>query len=70
MRSALVLIAGVTLLVIVGCGNSGQVEACVVRGVAYFKEIGSHPIEWRPPATVLSAEDVARERCRRTTTAF
>ena len=47
-------------------GNSAAVEACVSRGRAYFTEIGSFP-------TLSDGRDalaVARERCRRTTTAF
>ena len=56
-----------------GCGRSGPdpaVEACVVRGIAYFKEIGSYPNLSSPPDTGRLADDVARERCNRTTTAF
>ena len=56
-----------------GCGGSGNnaaVEACVSRGVAYFKEMGSYPTLNSAPNTGRAAEDVARERCIRTTTAF
>ena len=55
------------------CGNNGPdpaVEACIGRGVAYFKEIGSYPILKSAPNTGRSADDVARERCSRTVTAF
>jgi len=38
--------------------------------VAYFKEIGSYPTLLAPPNKGKKAEDVARERCNRTTTAF
>lgn len=47
-----------------------SVEACVIRGVAYFKEIGSYPTLSTAPNAGRSAEDVTRERCNRTTTAF
>jgi hypothetical protein len=53
-----------------GGGNSTAVESCVGRGVAYFKEIGSYPTLSSAPNVGRSAEDVARERCNRTTTAF
>ena len=70
MRTILVFIAGVTLFGMVGCGNSGQVDACVNKGVAYFKEIGAYPTLHSDPDKGRRAEDVARERCNRTTTAF
>lgn len=50
-------------------GNA-HVEACIRRGVAYFKEIGSYPTLSSAPNSGRSAEEVARERCNRTTTAF
>lgn len=58
-----------------GCGNgssngNAQVEACVSRGIAYFKEIGSYPTISSAPNAGRSADEVARERCNRTTTAF
>lgn len=46
------------------------VAACVKRGIAYFKEIGSYPILMSAPNVGKSADDVALERCVRTTTAF
>ncbi len=59
------------LIPLSGCGNGGaEVEACVGRGVAYFKEIGSYPTLLSAPNAGRAAEDVARERCNRTTTAF
>jgi hypothetical protein len=60
-------------LTLFGCGKSsvgGEVDSCVNRGVAYFKEIGSYPTLSSAPNTGRLAEDVARERCNRTTTAF
>ena len=53
-----------------GQGGRTDVDACVDRGVAYFKEIGSYPTLRSKPDTGRQAEDVARERCTRTTTAF
>lgn len=50
--------------------SNGKVAACVKRGVAYFKEIGSYPTLKSKPNRGKSAEQVALERCRRTTTAF
>lgn len=46
------------------------VAACIERGVAYFKEIGSYPALKMAPNAGRSAEVVATERCNRTTTAF
>lgn len=68
-------IAGPFLAVtLVGCGGAGssnqQVEECITRGVAYFKEVGSYPTLSSAPNKGRKAEDVARERCNRTTTAF
>lgn len=51
-------------------GPDDQVAACARRGVAYYKEIGSYPTLSSAPNKGRSAEDVALERCRRTTTAF
>ena len=47
-----------------------EVEACVSRGVQYFKEIGSYPTLSSYPDSGRQAEDVARERCNRSTAAF
>lgn len=44
-----------------------EIDACISRGVAYFKEVGAYPTL---TTTGENAEDVARERCNRTTTAF
>jgi len=46
------------------------VTACTARGVQYFKDIGSYPTLKSLPDKGRRAEDVARERCQRTTTAF
>lgn len=48
----------------------GEVAACVKRGIAYFKEIGSYPTLKAKPNRGRDAEVVALERCRRTTSAF
>ena len=62
------------LLVLFGCGDgqisSNKVEECVTRGIAYFREIGSYPTLTSPPNVGRRADEVARERCNRTTTAF
>ncbi|TCZ77671.1 hypothetical protein [Lysobacter sp. N42] len=47
-----------------------HVDYCVARGVAYFKEIGSYPTLQSAPNAGRPAEAVARERCKRTLTAF
>jgi len=73
MRNIKATVLTVVLINISGCGSSGpdpKVEACVSRGVAYFKEVGSYPTLKSAPNTGRRAEDVARERCNRTTTAF
>jgi hypothetical protein len=49
---------------------SDSVRTCVARGVAYFQEIGSYPTLSSAPNAGRLAEDVAAERCSRTTTAF
>lgn len=43
-----------------------EVEQCINRGIAYFKEIEAYP----KLSTGRLADEVARERCNRTTTAF
>lgn len=53
-----------------GAGSDNPVTACVERGVAYFKEVGSYPTLQSEPNTGRAAKDVALERCQRTTTAF
>jgi hypothetical protein len=53
-----------------GSSSSDGVSACVQRGIAYFKEIGSYPTLSSAPNAGRSAESVAQERCQRTTTAF
>jgi len=50
--------------------SARPVEACISRGIAYFKEIGSYPTLLTAPNAGRSADVVARERCNRTTTAF
>ena len=47
-----------------------EYEACVDRGVAYFKSVGSYPTLQSYPNKGRQAEDVAAERCKRTVTAF
>ena len=61
------------LLTLTGCGDGvdqEEIDDCVRRGVGYFKEIGSYPTLQSSPNTGRLAEDVAIERCNRTTTAF
>jgi hypothetical protein len=70
MRLVRAIIVGVTLAGIVACGQDAEVQACVDRGVSYFKEIGSYPTLQSSLYAGRSAEDVANERCNRTTTAF
>ena len=57
-------------ILIAGCGNSVEDDKCVARGVEYFKEMGSYPNLTSAPDAGRKAEDVARERCGRTVTAF
>lgn len=49
-----------------GGGDGLAVEACVDRGVSYFIEIDA----WPALSDGRDARAVARERCRRTVTAF
>jgi hypothetical protein len=46
--------------------NSDAVAACVTRGEAYFREVGSYPTL----SDGRDAVNLARERCERTLTAF
>lgn len=46
------------------------VGACIRRGIAYFKEIGSYPTLKSAPNSGRDADEVAAERCARTITAF
>jgi hypothetical protein len=50
--------------------DPSPVEACTERGIAYFKEIGSWPTLKTYPSIGRPAEEVAKERCSRATTAF
>lgn len=50
--------------------SGDSVDACVKRGVSYFKEIGSYPKLSSAPNAGRRAENVALERCNRTLTAF
>lgn len=66
-----IFLATTAIFFLANCsGNSVEVDACVKRGVAYFKEIGSYPTLSSAPNKGRRAEDVVRERCNRTTTAF
>ncbi|MGE0160771.1 MAG: hypothetical protein AB7T31_15310 [Gemmatimonadales bacterium] len=47
-----------------------EVDACVERGIAYFKEIGSYPTLTSSAYEGRNADEEARARCERTTTAF
>jgi len=72
MKSVLsIACAVVAILPLAGCGNHrAEVDACVDRGVIYFKETGSFPTLSSAGNEGKYAADVARERCNRTTTAF
>ena len=50
--------------------ETDTIKACVERGEAYFREIGSYPTLKSAPNAGRSAVEVAAERCERTTTAF
>lgn len=72
------LLLGIILLGFTNCSSnheaemehSSELNACVERGVTYFKEIGSYPTLNSEPNVGRKAEDVANERCNRTYTAF
>jgi uncharacterized paraquat-inducible protein A len=51
---------------VISVHNKAATESCVRRGVVYFTEIGSYP----KLSDGRNADAVARERCKRTTTAF
>jgi hypothetical protein len=76
-KSEILLISICAFSLLAGCdsqreGNTGnaKVSACVARGVSYFKEVGSYPTLKSAPNSGRRAEDIALERCNRTTTAF
>ena len=56
------------LLMLTGCGSDHKqkLDACVNKGVAYFRAIDAYPTL----SNGRKAEDVALERCRRTIGAF
>jgi hypothetical protein len=69
MRSACALLT----FVLAACDAGARrrdVDLCVERGVAYFKEIGSYPTLTAPPNAGRAAVTVVIERCSRTTAAF
>lgn len=51
-------------------GDDAEIHAQAKLGVAYFKEIESYPTLRSAPNVGGAAEEVALERCQRTTTAF
>lgn len=80
MRSAVIALG----VLVIGCSPAkvvfentttepavdAEVDACVKRGLAYFKEIGSYPTLNTALNNGRLAQDVALERCVRTSTAF
>lgn len=50
--------------------DSDDFQICVDKGVLYFREIGSYPYLTQAPNQGRRAEDVAAERCERSTKAF
>jgi hypothetical protein len=63
------LVLCLVLFGLAGCGGGQpgkEVEACVERGMEYFKEVEAYPTL----SDGRSASSVAAERCGRTTTAF
>ena len=70
MNKYFFIVSTVSIL-LAGCSNHDEeVKMCVELGVTYFKEIGSYPTLTAEPNTGRLARTVARERCKRTTTAF
>jgi hypothetical protein len=65
-----IFVAAALPLLLMDCGGESKsntdIEACISRGVSYFREIGSYP----RLSDGGDAELVARDRCRRTVTAF
>lgn len=75
MGKARLIVAVAAVFAMTGLGgcnskHAEEVSACVLRGTKYFREIGSYPTLKTAPNKGRKAIDVARERCRRTTTAF
>lgn len=73
LNSLLICLASVIFVTSCDSGNSNraaEVAACTQRGIEYFREIGSYPTLSSAPNAGRSADDVAAERCNRTTTAF
>jgi hypothetical protein len=70
-RQLLLVLGGATLL---ACSarpvGPDPIAACTERGIAYFKEIGAYPTLTAAPNKGRAAEDVARERCERSSHSF
>jgi len=69
---------GLLLVAIAGCENKelakqrevANYAACVDRGIAYFKEIGSYPTLSSEPNRGKQASVVAGEHCNRNLAAY
>lgn len=73
MRSWLLLMA--VFVTVSACGNAdatkaSAVSSCVENGIAYYKEIGSYPTLTSAGMEGRRAEEVAAEKCSRSTLAF
>jgi hypothetical protein len=70
LRNVHLVCAVLVSALVAGCGPNPEVEACVARGVEYYKEIGSYPVLKTAPNVGRPAEEVARKMCRRSPVAF
>lgn len=67
------LVAVLLFSFLMSCKDEEREKAyndCVLRGVIYFKEIESYPKLTSGPNIGRKAEEVAKERCRRSKSAF
>lgn len=70
IASLLLLLAALPILYFYQTEKRHATAACAARGVAHFKNSGSYPTLADTADRGRASEDVAREQCERTTTAF
>lgn len=75
LRNLAALIAVIVIVPIVGASWPKPAEpsgynACVAKGIEYYRDIGSYPYLTQEPNVGRKADDVVAERCRRSERAF
>jgi hypothetical protein len=70
IAALLLLLAALPVLYFYHIEKRHGTAACMARGIAHFKATGSLPAPADTADRDRAAEDVVREQCARTTTAF